>query len=136
MKQVYHHYEKWEDFKNGMWRKESKEYEESTLKNVVQFTGDHSLYGNAMLRVTLEWPITCEHNLTNKSINRKAWLGHAACCIEKNFPEYLVRQAWGMLAEEQRVKANQAADSAIKKWEYNHSLKDYKIIQLAIWNNE
>ena len=121
MKQIFHHYSKWEDFINGMWRKESPEYESENLQKAVDFTGNHTLYGNAMLRVIKEWPISCEHNLTDNSINQKAWIGHAACCIEKNWPEYLVRMAWNLLTDEQRVLANKAADTAIKQWQNNYN---------------
>jgi len=31
-------------------------------------------------------------------------------------PEYIVRQAWGMLSQEQQEKANQKADQAISAW--------------------
>lgn len=135
MKQVYHPYQRWEDFKNGMWRKETKTYEEKMLNDVIEFTGDHIKYGNAMLRVIEEWKISCEHNLSNQSINRKAWIGHAACCIEKSYPEYLVRQAWGMLTEQQRVDANKKADYAIQKWIENLNTEKSNVTQLKLWNN-
>lgn len=135
VKQIYHPYQNWEDFKNGMWRKETKTYEENTLHEIIEFTGDHILYGNAMLRVIKEWVISCEHNLTNKSINRKAWIGHAACCIEKKYPEYLVRVAWGMLTESQRIEANKKADYAILKWVENFNSKKSNVKQLELWNN-
>lgn len=135
MKRIYHHYLTWEDFKNGMWRKETKFYEESELNNVIEFTGDYNLYGTAMLRVIDEWPLACEHNLSNVSINRRAWIGHAACCIEKGYPEYLVRIAWGMLSEQQRVDANNKADYAIEKWVYDFEYKKNNIIQLELWNS-
>ena len=38
MKQIYHRYEKWEDWQNGMWRKESIHYEQSEIENVIEFT--------------------------------------------------------------------------------------------------
>lgn len=132
---MYHHYEKWEDFKSGMWRKETKAYGERELPNVIEFTGNHILYGNAMLRVVTEWKISCEHNLSNASINRKAWIGHAACCIEKGYPEYLVRVAWGLLTEQQRVDANKRADYAIQKWVADFNEKKSNTIQLSLWSS-
>lgn len=136
MKQVYHPYQKWEDFTSGMWRKETKEYEERMLQEIIEFTGDCNKYGDAMLRVIKEWQISCEHNLTNKGINQKAWVGHAACCIEKHYPEYLVRQAWGMLTEQQRIDANKRADYAIKQWVIDYNEKKTNTIQLELWSSE
>lgn len=122
MKRIYHHYKYWEDWINGMWRKESKEYESINIQKVIEFTGNHLKYGEAMIRVINEWKISCENNLSNVSINRKAWIGHAACCIELGYPEYLVRQAWQELTDEQRNLANKEALKAIRIWEQRQRL--------------
>jgi len=131
MKQIYHPYNKWECYKNGMWRRESKEYELQMMDEVIDFTGNHILYGNAMLEVITKWKFSCENFLTNKSINRKAYIGHAACCFKHKYPEYLVRQAWGKLSEHQMRQANQKAESAIRQWEIHINNKIDN--QLKIW---
>lgn len=124
MKQIYHDYRYWEDYLNGMWRKENKEYNEKMLKVAIEFTSNHFKYGEAMKKVIKEWKISCEHNLSNKNQNRKAWLGHAACCIELGLPEYLVRQAWKYLTELQQNLANKEAEKYIKQWEKEQRLKN------------
>lgn len=116
MKQIFHHYKKWEDYKNGMWRKVSLSEEQNFLSIAIEFTGDHLKYGAAMIRVINEWPISCEHNLTDNSINQKAWIGHAACSLQINCPEYITRMAWHHLTEDQQNKANKMAELAIIKW--------------------
>lgn len=118
MKRIYHHYEKWEDFKNGMWRRVSPEDELSMLGQAIEFTGNATKYGMAMIRVINEWPITCEHNLTNQSINQKAFIGHCAVCLELGIPEYIVRMAWKHLSDSQRFEANKKAEIAINQWVY------------------
>lgn len=129
MKQHYIHYTLWEDFKNGMW-KVAKYDEKRFLKKAIEFTSNDNLYGAAMLRVIIEWPLTCLHNLSNLGINRKAFVGHAACSLEFNCPEVITRMAWGFLTDEQRLKANNKADEAISQWEINNAeiLKDAEII--------
>lgn len=122
-RQIFVHYELWEDYHAGMWRKVAKDEEEIFLKMAIKFTGDHILYGRAMLRVTQEWPNTCMHNLTNPSLNKRAFIGHAACALEINCPEYIVRQAWWKLTEEQRVLADKQADNAINLWEQKRKSK-------------
>ena len=116
MKRIYHPYWTWEDFQAGMWNKAPKDKEEAMLKTAIEFTGDHIKYGAAMRRVTKEWPISCENNLTDINQNRKAWLGHAACCLEIRIPEYIIRAAWKQLTEEQRILANEQADFYINEW--------------------
>lgn len=107
----------WEDWKAGMWRKVSKSEEDQLLLVAIEFTGDAVRYGGWMLKVIQEWPIACEHNLTDLSLNRKAWVGHAATQMAINCPEYITRAAWGMLTEQQRIDANKQAQFAIDQWE-------------------
>lgn len=123
IKRIYHHYEKWEDYKNGMWNKAEKKDEGRLLKLAIEFTGNHKKYGRAMQDVIREWKFTCEHNLTDNSINKKAFIGHCAVSYRLNIPEYITRLAWHELTEEQQNLANAQAERAIKKWELNHKSK-------------
>ena len=124
LKRIYHHYEKWEDFKSGMWRKVSQEEHDSFLKSAIVFTGNAELYGKSMMAVLHEWPISCEQNLSNRSINRKAWIGHAAAQLALNIPEYIVREAWFMLTNKQREDANKKAENAIREWEGQYNERE------------
>lgn len=129
MRRVYHHYKKWEDFKAGMYSRSLDE--ELDLKKAIEFTGNHDAYGLAMKEVVEKWKFSCEHNLTNLNINRKAWLGHAACSFKMKLPEYIVRSAWGLLTEPQRILANAQADKWIEYWEANILKKQNR--QLSLW---
>ena len=117
MKRVYHNYRDWEEYHAGMWRilhgDEAKEY----LDKAIAFTGDAELYGEWMLRVIEAWPISCEQHLTARSMNRQAWVGHAACCLAIGCPEEITRLAWHQLTQQQQDEANAKADAAIVAWE-------------------
>jgi len=128
MKRIFHPYHLWEDYINGMWRTVSKDLEAEILPLAIEFTGDHKLYGAAMLQVVEQWPYSCEHNLTNTSINRKAWLGHAACCLKHGWPEYLVRQAWHELTQKQQDDANAQAAKTIRIFESQYRIQCRKHI--------
>jgi len=118
MKRVYYNYKELEEYKKGMWcivpigRKRK-----ILLKKAINFTGDAELYGKYMLQVVDIWPISCEHNLTCRGMNRQAWIGHAAVCIALNCPEDITREAWRFLTKEQQDAANRKADEAIYLWE-------------------
>jgi hypothetical protein len=116
MKRVYHPYWTWEDI--GMWRDVSREEHKRLLVVAVEFTGDAEAYGAAMLRVITEMPIACEHNLTELAMNRQAWIGHAAAYLARGCPEYVTREAWGILTDQQRVEADAKAAHAIREWEF------------------
>lgn len=123
MKQYHTHYTEWEDYINGMWRPETKQDEEFYLQKAIDFTGNTKLYGKWMLEVLEKWPITCNVNLSNKNQNRKAWIGHAACCLAINCPEQVTRMAWWKLTEKQRIEANLQAQYAIELWEETELFK-------------
>jgi hypothetical protein len=90
------------------------------LEKAIKFTGDHKLYGRFMIQVVNKWDKSCEHNLSNMTQNRRAWIGHAAVALAIGCPEDIVRKAWGFLSEDQQIKANNEADKAIKIWEEKH----------------
>ena len=96
------------------------------LKQAIEFTSDHELYGEHMRRVTEEWPISCENALTDYHLNRKAWLGHAAVALALEIPEDITRQSWAHLTDEQQLLANQEASRAIQAWEYTY-IKDRQL---------
>lgn len=129
MRRVWHDYRKWEDYKNGMWRKVSSEEIKNILPLSIEFTGDHLRYGKAMMKVIKIWKYSCEHNLTDSGMNKRAWIGHAACSLELGLPEIVVRMAWKQLTDEQRYLANKQADIAIAQWEFNYK----NSFQLSLW---
>lgn len=118
-KRVYHPVWDWEENKFNMWGDVSNRA--AYLKKAISFTSDHKKYGRFMNRVVNEWRISCENALTDYSINRKAWVGHAACALAMGCPEDITRQAWGMLTDEQRILANREAEAAIQRWERSYA---------------
>lgn len=129
MKRLWHHYQTWEDYKAGMWRSVTGAEREDFFQVAIDFTGNAELYGSWMLKVLDEWPISCEQNLTDTGMNRKAWIGHAACCLATSCPEDVTRSAWGELSQEQQDAANAKAQEAIEKWERAHEGKDSSLVR-------
>jgi len=123
LNRIWHPYWEWDDFKAGMWRAVSGRERKQLLRKAYDFTSDHELYGSWMIKVVESWKKGCEHHLSNTSSNRRAWIGHAACCLATGCPEDITRQAWGYLTEDQKTKANHQADIAIAMWERKHAGK-------------
>lgn len=117
-KRVYIPYWDWEEIDANMWGAVSNR--RAAVNKAVEFTGDHKLYGRFMMRVVNEWPNSCKNALTDYSINRKAWVGHAAAALAHGIPEDITRLAWGKLSDEQRLLANKEAERAIQHWEYHY----------------
>jgi len=122
---IYHPFWTWEDI--GMWRDVSESEQRRYLSLAIDFTGDACRYGAAMLNVLHAMPLACEHNLTEPAMNRQAWIGHAACFLAIDCPEYITREAWGHLTQRQRDDANTQADCAIAEWERKHAKEARKV---------
>lgn len=124
IERVYHPWWEREEVGANMWG--SVDNRAEFLQKAIEFTGNAELYGHYMLRVCDEWPKSSQHNLSNTTQNRRAWIGHAACALAMGCPEDIVRQAWGHLTEWQQRAANQKADEAIQYWEQNHAEKEIR----------
>lgn len=118
LKRVYHPVSAWEEVRHNMWG--DVDDRPAWIERAIEFTGDHKTYGSFMRRVVREWPISCENALTDYRINRKAWIGHAACALAMRCPEDVVRGAWGILTDEQRLLANREAERSIAIWEIDY----------------
>lgn len=83
--------------------------------------GIPSACGAAMNRVITEWPISSLVNLTDRTCNRRAWLGRASCMIASSSPDEATRLAWWKLSGEQQNEANRIADEVISAWENSYA---------------
>lgn len=123
MERIFHHYTLWEDFHAGMYD-ESKDGRKERVKKAAHILGTPDICQRAMEKVIAEWPISTEYNLSNAEINRKAWLGQAACSCFAGIHEDETREAWGLMTEQQRVKANQIAAKIIREWVQKRERED------------
>ena len=122
MKRIWHPFTEWEDVE--MWTPCSQKERKALVEKAVVFTGNDCLYGHWMHQVLTAFPKACEHNLTDLSMNRRAWIGHAACFLATVCSEDVTREAWGLLTDHQRDLANLQADAAIAAWEKHHEAKN------------
>ena len=94
MKQVFYHYELWEDFQNGMYD-EVKEGRKERIQKAIYLLTNESLCYEFMQKVTNEWIHATEQTLTNPSVNHQAFLGQTACNMYAGIKEDETREAWG-----------------------------------------
>lgn len=135
MERIFHHYNKWEDYHAGMYD-ESKDGRSERVKEAARILGTPEICREAMEKVINEWEKATEFNLSNAEINRKAWLGQAACCCYAGIHEDETREAWGIMTEAQRVEANRIAATIIKKWvSQRESETDPQISMFNDWGN-
>jgi hypothetical protein len=117
MKQIFHPYTQWEDFIHGMYETDLPGDHAAAIAASVEMLANELLFLATAIDMVAAWPISSAVNLSNVSINRKAWVGQAACCFNHNAPETLTRLSWAMLTDQQRFAANRAADRVIYDYE-------------------
>lgn len=135
MKQRFYHYTKWEDFQNGMYDEEKEGRKQRVQKAVELLSNTDELY-KAMTKVVTEWKYASEQNLTNQSINHQAFLGQSACNIYYGIKEDETREAWGLLTNEQRYKANRVADTVYDEWKFKFERENEEYFQMNIFEME
>lgn len=116
MDRIYHSYDKWEDFKFGFYDNVSGKNKEHLIEKVLEMFNDKTITETYMERVILEWKYSCEHNLTNLSLNRIAYIGQAACCIYAGVPNSITMEAWSMLDKRIQKISDSIANATLNKW--------------------
>ena len=124
---VFHTYDKWECHKAGFYKsnKEGMTTEECE-QEYIRVLSDQDLFASILEAVISEWKYSCEHYLTNKAMNRLAWLGQAAVCYHSSIPSKYC-SAWGKIDEQTQFEANLTALNALNKWMKNNNRKEISI---------
>lgn len=117
MKQVFAHYEYWEDYQSGMYNTNNIQRKDAKVIAAINLLSDCSLFYETMELLSQEWKICFSVNMTNNQQNRRAWLGAAACMYKFGTPEFLTRVAWNLLDKNVQDAANKTADKFISKFE-------------------
>lgn len=116
MKRIYHPYWLWEDFRNGFYDNISgKKKKELSLK-VIELFNDSKLTRENMMRVIDEWKYSCEHNLSNDSMNKIAYLGQGACCLYAGVPNSITMETWSLLSKERQKESDKIANEVLEIW--------------------
>lgn len=121
LRRVWTPYHRLEEHKHGMWRRLNGPQRAHYIAASAGLMRDPAAFEAAMLRAVREWPESCAAALSAEQVNRRAWLGHAGCCIATGSPEELTRLGWHTLSADQQDAANAAADRAIAEWERAHA---------------
>lgn len=121
MKRIYHTWEKWECYPAGFYENvppKGMTPREATDAYGV-FLRDIPRFERALERVITEWKNSCEHYLTNVNMNRIAWLGQAAMCIDTRVPACF-RAGFNLLSDDEQLAANATALKYLNIWLERH----------------
>jgi hypothetical protein len=113
---IYHTFDKWECYKAGFYENSiSGKTKEECEQIYAEFLRDEGRFKSALQRVLKEWPMSCEHYLSNENMNRIAWLGQASLCIAEGIPSAF-RGGFNLLSEDEQRRANGVALEALNQW--------------------
>jgi hypothetical protein len=121
---IYHHWEKWECYKHGFYNIVSNAQKQDCKNLVLSFFNDAKSTEFYMQKVVDNWLYSCEHFLSNVSMNRVAWLGQAACCLCHKVPNLVTMYYWKYLDTETQDIANKIAETIIHQWEQRIKYKN------------
>lgn len=133
---IFHTFDKWECHKAGFYAsKKDGMTAEQCEQAYADFLSNDELFANTLEKLISEWKYSCEHYLTNKSMNRIAWLGQAAMCYATGVPSKFCA-GFNLLTEQQQIKANEIALEYLNKWLANNSRQPVSMEQALLINRQ
>lgn len=133
---IFHTFDKWEAVQYGFF--------ETTHKTLTPVQCEYKykeLLGNPdEFRVVLEnvineWKYSCEHNLTNKALNRIAWLGQAAMAYRYQIPA-IYSSGWKLLSDEERANADSVALGVLNEWLKKNNLSEVTLEEATSFDRQ
>jgi hypothetical protein len=119
MERIYHTWDKWESFYAGFFNNNPPEgiSKQQAEKLYYELLSNPEEFASVLEKIITEWPNSCEHNLTNKTLNRIAWMGQAALAYKHGIPAQF-RGGYNLLSKDQKSTADAIAFKYINIWMY------------------
>lgn len=119
---IFHTFDKWECYKAGFFATSKEGMTKEECENLyAEFLKNDEKFKEALEGVITNWKYSCEHYLTNKAMNRIAWLGQASACYSIHMPS-AYRGGFNLLTEEEKERANNIALEYLNKWLVAHNM--------------
>jgi ParB-like chromosome segregation protein Spo0J len=133
---IFHTYDKWECHKAGFYSTTKEGWSHDECRNEFKrILSDETLFDEILSKLIVEWKFSCEHYLTNKSMNRIAWLGQAAVCYHSGVPS-VYSNAWFDMEQKFKDRANQIAFKHLNVWLERNGLKEVSLEEGILINRQ
>ena len=119
MKRIWINYNKWEDFRNGLYETKKINNEEFIIGECVELLSDQDRFYKYGLEMISLWPNSSNHNLSDIKANRKSYLGQSVCNFLFKANIKIVIKAWNLIDVDTQNSANDTALKIIKFYEEN-----------------
>jgi len=133
---IFHTYDKWEAVHYGFFDLKHKQYSKTQCENLyAALLSDLDLFSAILEIIIKEWKHSCEHNLTNRSMNRIAWLGQAALAYKFNIPS-IYCSGFNILTKEEQHNANLVALKHLNNWLTKNNLETVTLEEALLINRQ
>ena len=122
MDRIWHPYYLWEDYKSGFYKSECQLSKEEQIDLSKKLFEDKKDFEKILKKIITEWKYSCEHNLTNESLNKIAWLGQAACAYKYKISNDISREGYNLLSKKDKQEADKIAERMYTRWETEYLL--------------
>lgn len=121
MKRIFHPWSVWEDYNHNFYGGVVFDYpKDKTLQLYAELLRDIPKFEAALKVIVLEWKYSCEHNLSNESMNRVAYLGQASCALVYKVPHNVCMGGYNLLSEQEKIAADAMAQRYLELWISNY----------------
>jgi len=120
---IFHQYDKWESIEYDFFATTHKTWSKLQCQHkYLELMVVLDEFEDILMNVIKEWKFTCEQNLTNKSLNRIAWLGQSAMAYKYKIPA-IFSSGWQLLDKTEQHNANIIALGVLNFWLENNGLQ-------------
>lgn len=117
MNRIWHSWDKWEDYRHNFYGGVIDDYpRDNTLELYASLLRDLGRFEDALRVITVEWRHSCEHNLSNESMNRVAYLGQASCALVYKVPHMVCMGGYNLLTDDEKIAADKMAQKYLDIW--------------------
>ena len=120
---IFHTHDKWELVEYGFFNSNHPRLSAEQCKyKYKEFLENLDLFKETLFELFEKCPNSCEHNLTNGSLNRIAWLGQAAVSFKHQIPSVFC-SGFNLLSDQEQDAANRVAFEALNAWLEMHEME-------------
>lgn len=113
---IFHTFDKWECHKAGFYASKMEGMTQVQCEIAYKdFLSNLDNFETGLKGVISTWVNSCEHYLTNRAMNRIAWLGQAAMCYVTGVPSKYCA-GFNLLTTQQQDEANELALKYLNIW--------------------
>ena len=133
MIRVFHPFLLWEDYRHNFYGGVAAYPTKDVVELCANILRDTIKLDKTLAIIIKQWKYSCEHNLSNESMNRIAYLGQSACALLLNVPGSVSMGAYSTLTKEEQKLADQVAQTYLDKWIllYKEKLKNVEFKKIS-----